>query len=85
MHSYYLSENHEMTTKEISKEDVREEIFQELEKAVLELNIAHENYNIASGELIDYYSYQIKAAQTKYDYLLKLTKEMNLSKFKKIV
>lgn len=62
-----------------------DELFSELEKAIIELNVAHENYDSASGELIDYYSYQIKAAQTKYDYLLKLIKQLNISKFEKII
>ncbi len=63
----------------------RNELFSELEKAIIELNAAHENYDSASGELIDYYSYQIKAVQTKYDYLLKLIKQLNISKFEKII
>ncbi len=85
MHNYYLNETNQIKTGELSKAEIKEQLFSELEKAILELNTAHENYNSASGKLIDYYSYQIKAAQTKYDYLLKLTKEMNLSKFQKIV
>ena len=61
------------------------ELFSELEKAILELNVALDNYNSAPYELVDYYSYRIKAAQAKYDYLLKLTKDMNMSKFQKII
>ena len=62
----------------------REEVLKELKNTTIELNIALENYDSAMPELVDYYSYQIKAIQAKYDYLLKLTKDMNLSKFKKI-
>ena len=58
----------------INKEEAKKELFDELEKAIMDLNVAQENYNMASGELIDYYSYQIKAAQAKYDYLLKFEK-----------
>ncbi len=59
----------------------KEELLKELNKTIIELNIALENYESAMPELVDYYSYQIKAIQAKYDYLLKLTKDMNLSKF----
>lgn len=69
----------------INKEEAKKELFDELEKAIIDLNVAQENYNMASGELIDYYSYQIKAAQAKYDYLLKSVKKLNVSKFEKII
>lgn len=69
----------------INKEEAKKELFDELEKAIMDLNVAQENYNMASGELIDYYSYQIKAAQAKYDYLLKSVKKLNVSKFEKII
>lgn len=69
----------------LSKEEMKSVLFNDLEKAILELNVALENYNIATPELVDYYSYQIKAAQSKYEYLLKLVKDMKLSKFKKII
>ena len=53
---------------------------------ILELNIAHENYDNAVGEeLIDYYSYQIKAFQSKYDYLIKVVKKMDINQFRKII
>lgn len=68
-----------------NKEEAKKELFDELEKAIMDLNVAQENYNMASGELIDYYSYQIKAAQAKYDYLLKSVKKLNVSKFEKII
>ena len=69
----------------INKEEAKKELFDELEKAIMDLNVAQENYNMASGELIDYYSYQIKAPQAKYDYLLKSVKKLNVSKFEKII
>lgn len=69
----------------INKEEAKKELFDELEKAIMDLNVAQENYNMASDELIDYYSYQIKAAQAKYDYLLKSVKKLNVSKFEKII
>ena len=36
-----------------------------------ELDIASKNFEIAEEELIDYYSYQIKANKARLDYLIK--------------
>ena len=43
------------------------------------LNEAHNNFNYAEEDMIDYYSYQIKANESKLDYLTKLAKINNLS------
>ena len=45
-----------------------------------DLEVAHKNFEQADGELIDYYSYQIKAHKAKLDYLIKevKTKEFSL-------
>lgn len=40
-----------------------------------DLIAANNNYEFADGDLIDYYLYQIKATQAKYNYLLKKAKE----------
>ena len=60
----------------------KEELFYEIEKAKNDLDVALNCFNSASMDLVDYYSYRIKAAEAKYDYLLKLGKDMNISKFK---
>ncbi len=39
---------------------------------------ANNNYEFADGDLIDYYLYQIKAMQAKYNYLLKKAKQSGL-------
>ena len=50
----------------------------ELLKCVLatkrELILADKNFQSAEGELVDYYSYQIKASKSKLDYLIKQVK-----------
>ena len=60
----------------IKEEKVRNEI--ELLKCILntkrELVIANKNFESAEGELVDYYSYQIKASKAKLDYLIKQVK-----------
>lgn len=60
----------------IKEEKVKNEI--ELLKCILntkrELVIANKNFESAEGELVDYYSYQIKASKAKLDYLIKQVK-----------
>lgn len=55
-----------------------EEIIESLVKTKMELEIANRNYEHAEEELIDYYSYQIKANKAKLDYLLKRAKNQKL-------
>ena len=43
-----------------------------------DLITANNNYEFADGDLIDYYLYQIKATQSKYNYLLKKAKQSGL-------
>ena len=47
-------------------------------KAKLNLDTARKNYEYAEGDLIDYYAYQIKAEQSKLDYLIKKIKNKQL-------
>lgn len=60
----------------IKEEKIKNEI--ELLKSVLdtkrELSIANKNFESAEDELVDYYSYQIKASKAKLDYLIKQVK-----------
>ena len=44
----------------------------------MELELAIKNYEFAEGDLIDYYLYQIKAEQSKLDYLIKTAKDQKL-------
>ena len=54
----------------------------ELMKTIIEtkekLKIARSNFEYAEDELIDYYTYQIKANQAKLDYLIKIAKRKGL-------
>lgn len=43
-----------------------------------DLITANNNYEFAEGDLVDYYLYQIKAMQSKYNYLLKKAKETRI-------
>ena len=43
-----------------------------------ELNKAHKTFEYAEGDLIDFYTYQIMALQSKLDYLTKVAKIQNI-------
>ena len=43
-----------------------------------ELNKAHINFEYAENDLIDFYTYQIMALQSKLDYLTKIAKGKNI-------
>ena len=52
------------------------ELIKNLRIAQDELDVAIHNYEFAKEpELVDYYTYNIKAAQMKYEYLLRKAKE----------
>lgn len=42
------------------------------------LKIARSNFEFAEDDLIDYYTYQIKAHQSKLDYLIKIAKRKGI-------
>ena len=44
-----------------------------------ELEVYTKNFEQAEGELIDYYSYQIKASKARLDYLIKEVKQKGFS------
>ena len=43
-----------------------------------ELEVANKNFESAEVDLIDYYSYQIKASKAKLNYLIKQVKEKGI-------
>ena len=63
-------------------ERTEEELDVELIKSIIrtkqDLKNSHKNYEFAEGELIDYYLYEIKANQSKLNYLLKKAKKNGL-------
>ena len=84
MREYYLNEGNSIQDK--SEDEIKKELITTINNVILDLNTAHENYNNAVGEeLIDYYSYQIKAFQSKYDYLIKVVKRMDANQFRKFI
>jgi hypothetical protein len=65
--------------KSLSKEkDSSEEILiKEVKSTLDELKMLKNNYQFATGDMIDYYIHQIKALEIKYNYLLNKLKQYN--------
>lgn len=72
----YIKEN---TVKDKSEKEKNFELIESIMKTRKALNEAHHNFEFAEDDLIDYYSYQIKANQSKLDYLIRIAKRSNLS------
>ena len=47
-------------------------------KAKKELDEANHNFDYAEGDLIDYYTYKMKATRAKLDYFLKKAKRLGI-------
>ncbi len=72
----------QLENKHIAKEDrlKREEFLRELHQARKDLEDARNNYNFAEDSaLLEYYIYEIKAAETRLNYYITLAKRANLS------
>ena len=65
-----------MKNKEIQKEA---ELLKSIMKAKQDLLVANKNFEGAEDELIDYYSYQIKANKAKLNYLIKQVKQKHIT------
>ena len=61
------------------KKDIDKELIKCIIKAKRDLNTLSKNFETAEGELIDYYSYQIKANKSKLDYLIKEVKKQGIT------
>lgn len=55
------------------------ELLKSITETKRELFIANKNFEVAEDDLIDYYSYQIKANKAKLDYLIKKVKTKGLA------
>ena len=55
------------------------ELLKSITETKRELSIANKNFEVAEDDLIDYYSYQIKANKAKLDYLIKKVKTKGLA------
>ena len=76
MHEEYLKEYIVNEKTEFEKEI---ELIRNIIKTREELKSYDKNFEFAEEGLIDYFSYQIKANQTKLDYLIKKAQSKNLT------
>lgn len=68
----------EFKIKERNEEEKNQELLHSIFSTRKKLEEAHKNFEYAQDELIDYYSYNIKANQAKLDYLIKLAKDRGI-------
>ena len=68
MYEAYIREN---KIEDKSEDEKNLELIVSIIKTKNELDSANKNFEFAEDGLVDYYSYQIKANQTKLDYLMK--------------
>lgn len=75
MNEEYVREN---KIQDKSEEEKRMELLINIIKTKKDLDDSNNNFEYAENELIDYYTYQIKANKTKLDYLIKKLKVREL-------
>lgn len=68
MNEEYVREN---KIQDKSEEEKRMELLINIIKTKKDLDDSNNNFEYAENELIDYYTYQIKANKAKLDYLIK--------------
>ena len=76
---YYQDYVKENKIEDKSEDEKNLELIVNIIKTKNELDSAHRNFEFAEEGLIDYYSYQIKANQTKLDYLIKKAQKKGLA------
>ncbi|MBR2240161.1 MAG: DUF2508 family protein [Clostridia bacterium] len=72
----YVKESAEIKDK--TEKEKRMELVLSVIKTRNDLENARKNYEFADGNLIDYYLYEIKANQSKLDYLLNKAKQLGV-------
>ena len=75
MEEYYVKETKII---EATKEEKERALIDSIIETSKNLEIAHKNFEYADSDLIDYYSYQIKANSSKLDYLTKMAKSKGI-------
>lgn len=76
MRDVYIKDEGEI--KEESENEKKIELIKSFLKTKDALEIARKNYEFAEDNLIDYYLYEIKANQSKLDYLLGKAKRLGI-------
>ena len=76
MQDKYLTEQVIIDKSEREKEI---ELLRSIIRTKEDLNSANKNFEFADSDLVDYYTYQIKANQSKLNYLIKSAKSKGLT------
>ena len=76
MHNEFVKEYLIIDKNEQEKD---EELLEAIKNVNNNLVNMHNNLQYANSDLIDYYTYQIKAEEAKYNYLIKIAKKRNLN------
>ena len=78
-----MQEEYVKETKLIEKTEIEKEI--ELIRTIIktreELKCNNMNFEFAKDDMVDYYTYQIKAEESKYNYLIKQAKKKKITIF----
>ena len=61
-----------------SEEEFQNELIKSIIETKRQLEFANKNFEYAEGDLIDYYTYEIKANRAKLDYLVKKAKSKSI-------
>ena len=69
----------ETKIKDRTEEEKEYELIENIKFVKNTLNNMYRNLQFAEGDLIDYFTYQIKAEEAKYNYLIKKAKNKNLT------
>ena len=69
----------EIEIKDKTKKEKELEVLTSILTAKEELKQLNKNFEHAEKEMVDYYTYQIKANQSKLDYLIKFAKSNGIS------
>lgn len=64
---------------ERTDKESRDELVKSILSAKEELNQLNKNFDNIDEDMIDYYTYQLKANQSKLDYLIKFAKNKGIS------
>lgn len=77
MYSEFIKED----TKILDKDELEKnrELLQSIKTVKNTLGNMYNNLQFADSDLIDYYTYQIKAEEAKYNYLIKQAKKKRLN------
>jgi len=68
----------ETEVEEKTDEERKIDLIKNIIKTKTDLKIANKNFEYAEDEMIDYYSYQIKAIGAKLNYLIKTAKKQEI-------